>query len=130
MKRLAVLVASTLAAASHIAAAQSPDAERWQLALEDGSYVWDIRLHHLNGDLLVFRQADTSASVSVGRITEVRLLQKSEMRLGEGPAGALGALTGSDDEIYDLSTMDFAAKLRAIQQILLAHPPRGVNSEQ
>jgi hypothetical protein len=44
------------------------------------------------------------------------------MQLGDG-AGAMSALTGSDDEIYDFTPLDFAERVRAIQKILLDHPP-------
>ena len=99
--------------------------DRWQIGLENGQYIWDIRLVRLAGDSLVFRQADTLGSVSVQQVGELRLIQKSEMRLGQGAAagGAISALTGSDDEVYDLLTLDYPARIRAIQQILLLHPP-------
>ena len=99
--------------------------DRWQIGLENGQYIWDIRLVRLQGDSLVFRQADTLGRVSVQQIGELRLIQKSEMRLGAGAAagGAISALTGSDDEVYDLLTLDYPARIRAVQQILLLHPP-------
>lgn len=102
-----------------------PGGDRWQIGLENGQYIWDIRLVRLQGDSLVFRQADTLGSVSVQQIGELRLIQKSEMRLGQGAAagGAISALTGSDDEVYDLLTLEYPARIRAVQQILLLHPP-------
>jgi hypothetical protein len=106
------------------ASGQGTDADRWQIALESGDYIWDIRLVRLTGDSLMFRQADTVGSVSVQRIKELRLIRKSEMRIGEGAGGALAALAGTDDEVYNLNTMDYAARLRALQQVLLLHPPK------
>jgi hypothetical protein len=103
--------------------AQEKSADRWQISLESGDYVWDIRLVRLAGDSLVFRQADTLGSVSVQQIRELRLIRKTEVRLGEGGGGAMAALTGSDDEVYDLTTMDYGARIRALQQVLLLHPP-------
>jgi hypothetical protein len=97
-------------------------ADRWQVTLDQDRYVWDIRLVRLDGDSLVVRQADSSLSLPVERITEIRLIRKSEMRLGDGGAAAMSALTGSDDEIYDLTPLGFAERLRAIQKILLYHP--------
>lgn len=99
--------------------------DRWQIGLENGQYIWDVRLVRLQGDSLVFRQADSLGSVSVQQIGELRLIQKSEMRLGAGAGagGAISALTGSDDEVYDLLTLDYPARIRSIQQILLLHPP-------
>jgi hypothetical protein len=99
--------------------------DRWQIGLENGQYIWDVRLVRLQGDSLVFRRADSLGSVSVQRIGELRLIQKSEMRIGQGAAagGAISALTGSDDEVYDLLTLEYPARIRSIQQILLLHPP-------
>jgi hypothetical protein len=100
-------------------AAQQDD--RWQVTLDQDRYVWDIRLVRLDGDSLVVMQADSSLSLPVGRITEIRLIRKSEMQLGDG-AAAMSALTGRDDEVYDLTPLDFAERVRAIQKIFLYHP--------
>ncbi len=101
--------------------AQSED-DRWQITTESGEYIWDIHLVRLAGDSVVFRQADTLGSVSVQAVKELRLIRKSEVRLGDGPAGAMSALTGSDDEVYDLTTLDYPGRLRTVQQIFLLHP--------
>ena len=63
-------------------------------------------------------------AVPVAHINEIRLIRKSEMQLGgEGAAaGAMNALVGGDDEIYDLTPLDFADRLRTVQKILLLHP--------
>ena len=95
--------------------------DRWQITLEPDRYVWDVRLVRLDGDSLVVRQADSSLAVPVERITEIRLIRKSEMRLGDG-AAAMSALTGSDDEVYDLTHLEFAERVRAIQKIFRYHP--------
>lgn len=99
--------------------------DRWQITLDAAEYVWDIQLVRLAGDSLVYRQSDSVGSASVQHITELRLVQKSTVRLGGAAetGGALQALTGSDDEVYDLLALDYPARLRAIQQILLLHPP-------
>jgi hypothetical protein len=109
---LAALCAAPLAA---------QEDERWQIRLDQDHYVWDVRLLRLEDDSLVLLQADSSLKVPVERITEVRLIRKSEMRLGDGTP-AMSALTGSDDEVYDLGPLDFAERIRAIQKILLYHP--------
>jgi hypothetical protein len=97
--------------------------ERWQVTLDDQEYVWDIRLVRLDGDSLIVRQADTLRSLPVEDITEIRLIRKSEIQLGDGAgAGAMSALTGGDDEIYDLTPLEFADRLRVVQKIFLYHP--------
>jgi hypothetical protein len=111
----------TLGAVPAQAQAQS-DADRWQITTESGEYLWDIRLVRLAGDSVIFRQADSLGSVTVQKVKELRLIQKSEMQLGDGAAGAMSALTGSDDEVYDLTTLDYPGRLRTVQQIFLLHP--------
>lgn len=100
-------------------AAQEND--RWQVTLDRDEHLWDVRLVRLDGETLVVRQADSLRRVPVGRITEIRLIRKSEMRLGDG-AAAMSALTGGDDDIYDFTPLDFAERLRAMQKIFLYHP--------
>jgi hypothetical protein len=125
--RLALLLSAIALLPGAIRAQDTPKPsdDRWQIGLENGQYIWDIRLVRLQGDTLVFRQADTLGTVSVQQIGELRLIQKSTMRIGQGAAagGAISALTGSDDEVYDLLTLDYPARIRSIQQILLLHPP-------
>ena len=127
MARLALLLSALALVPGAIRAQDTPKPsdDRWQIGLENGQYIWDIRLVRLQGDTLVFRQADTLGTVSVQQIGELRLIQKSTMRIGQGAAagGAISALTGSDDEVYDLLTLDYPARIRTIQQILLLHPP-------
>jgi hypothetical protein len=100
-------------------AAQEDD--RWQITLDQDRYVWDVRLVRLDGDSLVVRQADSSLGVPVERITEIRLIRKSEVQPGDG-AMAMSALTGGDDEVYDFTPLEFAERVRAIQKIFLYHP--------
>jgi hypothetical protein len=95
--------------------------DRWQITLDQDRYVWDVRLVRLDGDSLVVRQADSSLGVPVGRITEIRLIRKSEVQAGDG-AAAMSALTGGDDEVYDFTPLEFAERVRAIQKIFLYHP--------
>ena len=119
------LLMVTLATPVVPAPAQSAvDDDRWQVATEAGDYIWDIRLVKLSGDSLVYRRADSVGAVNVLQIRELRLIRKTTMRIGEAAGGAMAALTGADDEVYDFQTLDFPARLRAIQQILLVHPPK------
>lgn len=122
-----LLLGLLLATAPAPSAAQTrADDDRWQITVDTGEYIWDIRLVRLAGDSLVYRQADSLHSVGVQQIKEMRLIRKTTMRIGEGEGGggAMSALTGSDDEVYDFQTLDYPARLRAVQQILLVHPPK------
>ena len=118
------LLGSTLALLLGLAQTARAQDDRWQVALDDERYVWDIRLVRLDGDSLVVRQSDSLVSVPVAHINEIRLIRKSEVHVGAGGpgGGAMSALVGGDDEVYDLTPLDFGDRLRTIQKILLLHP--------
>ena len=120
------LIGSTLVLLLALAQTALAQDDRWQVTLDDERYVWDIRLVRLDGDSLVVRQSDSLVSVPVAHINEIRLIRKSEVHVGAGEggggAGAMSALVGGDDEVYDLTPLEFADRLRTIQKILLLHP--------
>lgn len=122
LRRVVALILLLPAVTSTLRAQTTRD-DRWQIALENGEYIWDIRLVRLSGDSLVFRRADSVGAVSLQRIDELRLIRKTEFRVGTDAGGALPALMGADDEVYSFTPLDYAARIRAVQQILLAHPP-------
>ncbi len=117
-------IGSTLVILLALARTAAAQDDRWQVALDDDRYVWDIRLVRLDGDSLVVRQSDSLVRVPVAHINEIRLIRKSEVHLDAGgtTAGAMSALVGGDDEVYDLTPLDFADRLRTVQKILLLHP--------
>lgn len=118
----AALLLLLAAGATGPVAAQSRD--RWQVTLADGRIEWDVRLVRLDGDSLRLSRADSAFAVPVAGITEVRLIRKSEVQLGGGfTAGAMNALTGADDEIYDLTPLEFADRVKALQKLFVYHPP-------
>jgi len=105
------------------AEAQSKSDDRWQITLENGGIVWDVRLKQLVDDRLEVTQQDSVIAVKVGDIREMRRFRKSDMQIGAGTtAGAMAALTGADDEVFDFGPLDFGARMRAVQQILLQRP--------
>lgn len=118
----AFLVFSALALSVASPAQSQARADRWQITLQTDSLLWDVRLVSLDGDQLTYRQADSTGVVAAGEIKEMRLLQASELQLGTAGA-AFGALSGSDDIVFDMTLLDFAARLRTVQQILLKYPP-------
>jgi hypothetical protein len=118
------LVLCTLALSARASDAQTNnDADRWQVTYDTGQILWDVRLVKLAGDSLQVRRGDSLAVVPVGKITELRLIKKSEMELGAPGGGAMAALMGSDDEVYDLTPLEFSDRLRVVQKIFLYHPP-------
>ena len=117
------LIAATLVAVTALARPLAAQDDRWQISLDNDQYVWDIRLVRLDGDSLFVRQSDSVLGVPVAHIRELRLIRKTEVQLGGGDAaGAMNALVGGDDEVYDLSPLEFAERIRAVQKILLMHP--------
>lgn len=120
------LIGSTLALLLALTQTVRAQDDRWQVGLDDERYVWDIRLVRLDGDSLVVRQSDSLVNVPVAHINEIRLIRKSEVQIGAGgpggAAGAMSALVGADDEVYDLTPLEFGDRLRTIQKILLLHP--------
>jgi len=122
MLRLTGSMLVLLLAVAHPLAAQD---DRWQVTLDGDRYVWDIQLVRLDGDSLVVRQSDSLVRVPVAHINEIRLIHKSEVQItggGGAGAGAMNALVGGDDEVYDLTPLEFSDRLRSIQKILLLHP--------
>jgi hypothetical protein len=117
------LIGSTLVALAAVTGPLLAQDDRWQITLDNDQYVWDIRLVRLDGDSLVVRQSDSLVNVPVAQIRELRLIRKSEVQLGAGAtAGAMSALMGGDDEVYDLTPLEYADRLRTVQKILLMHP--------
>jgi hypothetical protein len=116
-------IAATLVAVTALARPLAAQDDRWQISLDNDQYVWDIRLVRLDGDSLFVRQSDSVLGVPVAHIRELRLIRKTEVQLGGGDAaGAMNALVGGDDEVYDLSPLEFAERIRTVQKILLMHP--------
>ena len=111
---------AALAAPAPSSAQAKPD--RWQITLQNDSLLWDVRLVSLEGDKVTYRQADSTRAVSAGEIRELRVFQASELQMGSA-GGAFGALSGSDDMVFDLGPMDFAERLRAVQQVFQRFPP-------
>ena len=116
-------IGATLVALLALAQPLVAQDDRWQITLDNDQYVWDIRLVRLDGDSLVVRQSDSLVPVPVARIKELRLIRKTEVELGgNDAAGAMNALVGGDDEVYDLTSLEFADRIKTVQKILLMHP--------
>jgi hypothetical protein len=99
--------------------------DRWQVQLAGGQYLWDVRLLRESGDSLVVSQADSSVSVPLQDIQQLRLIRATEMRAGAGTREALGALSGANDEVFDLTVADAEERRRIVRQILSEHPQPG-----
>jgi hypothetical protein len=132
MKMLIMLLVALAASTPASADAQAPAdtggpprrPDRWQVQVAGGQYLWDVRLVRLSGDSLVVTQSDSVVAVPLADIGELRLMRPTEMRVGGGAREALGALSGADDEVFDLSTADVEERRRVVRQILVDHPPQ------
>ena len=122
-----LLVALAAAPAAAQGAAPPPEGwsrhDRWQLAMHDGSYLWELRLVGVRGDTLVARQADTLVRVPLERVDELRLVQPSVRRTGEQNRATANALAGADDEVYALVRYAPGERRKVVEQALAAHPP-------
>ena len=120
------LIGSTLALLLALAQTARAQDDRWQVTLDDERYVWDIRLVRLDGDSLVVRQSDSLVTRARGAHqrdpADPEVRGPRRCRRAGGGAGAMSALVGGDDEVYDLTPLEFADRLRTIQKILLLHP--------
>ncbi|HEX5385870.1 MAG TPA: hypothetical protein VFW66_04135 [Gemmatimonadales bacterium] len=118
-----LLVALAVAAAAPCHAQSYTDAERWQVTMDDGRILWDVRLVRLADDSLQVSRPDSLATVPVSHMNEIRLIKKTEMTLGAHES-EMKALMGADDEVYDLTPLEVTDRLRVVQQIFLHHPPQ------
>lgn len=103
---------------------------RWQAALHDGSYVWELERATLRGDTLVGVQGDTVVRVPLRVIDELRLLAGSEARLRQADGAKFGALGGSGDAVYVLGGLALAERRSIVARALAAQdsataPPGG-----
>src|SRR5512134_1344950 len=124
-RRVITAVLALLTLGVSLGAAQQRRPDRWQAVMENGDIAWDFRLVALKDDRLSIRQGDSLSELKVGDITELRLIQPSEMQIGTGAVGgATGALTGADDLVFDMRPLDFAERLRVVQQVMVKYPPQ------
>jgi hypothetical protein len=103
------------------AAGLSSHADRWQLLLDSGAYLYDVRLVRVRGDTLVVMRADTVPAVpvtlSLADVDELRLIQASTKSVGGGARGTFGGLAGADDAVYKLSRYPADERRRIVARI-------------
>jgi hypothetical protein len=98
--------------------AQSPwySRDRWQLELSSGTVIFECEL------LIV--GADSTRSVSLTRLTGLRLLRPAAKTVAGGARGTFGALAGADDEVYQLTLLTVPERRQVVDSLLRRHPPR------
>jgi hypothetical protein len=117
----AILVAGLALLGATPGRAQRDD--RWQVALNDGTIRWDLHLVRLRGDTLVLRRGDSTYSVPLRELDELRLVHKSERRLTPEPNRYGGVLGGVDDEVYRLTLYTLTERRQIVAQIFKDHAP-------
>lgn len=125
-RHLAEQITRAVGEASHAEATASAD--RWQLTLNSGAILYGLRIVGLSSDSLVVRHADTAATIPLGQIVELRLVQKSSKQIGAGERGALGGLVGADDKVYEMTLLSLDERRGVIELILRVSPPQSARS--
>ena len=110
------------AAAAQAAAPTLPRADRWQLKLATGSYLFDVRPVRATPDSLTVARLDTAASATLAldQIEELRLVQPSTLRFQTGAPSPFGELVGADDVVFTLIGVDAAERRRIVDEVLRA----------
>ncbi|MFL5576680.1 MAG: hypothetical protein ACJ79S_12005 [Gemmatimonadaceae bacterium] len=110
-------------------------APRWQAALSDGSYLWEITPAGLRGDTLLARQGDSVLRVPLERVAELRLLRATERGVVVGAGGGaahvpLAVLDGADDAVFELARFPVAERRRLVERILADYPPAAAAKDE
>ena len=116
----------TLFLSSRRGEAQTPwySRDRWQLELSSGEVVFECQLRERRGDHLLILEADLTRSVSLTRLTGMRLLRPAAKTVAGGARGTFGALAGADDEVYQLTLLTVPERRLVVDSLLRRHPPR------
>lgn len=102
---------------------QAQQDNRWQVTLNDGKIVWDLRLLRFNNDTLAVRHADSTYNFPITQVDELRLVRKSERRLRGEPRGYGSVLAGTDDEVYRLTLYSLSERRHIVERVFQDHPP-------
>src|SRR5437879_8100270 len=107
-----------------IAARPGVAQDRWQLTLNSGTTLWDLRLVKLAGDTLVVRRADSTYAFPLAQVDEIRLVQKSTRHITPEAGRYGGVLGGVDDEVHRLTLYSVPERRAIVQQVLQMTRPR------
>ncbi len=102
--------------------------DRWQLTLNSGTTLWELHLVQLNGDTLMLRHADSTFSLPLTQLDELRLVQKSVRQITPEAGRYGGVLGGGDDEVYRLTLLDLNERREVVRQIFHDHAPEAAIS--
>src|SRR2546429_7400363 len=97
--------------------------DRWQLTLNSGTTLWDLRLVGLAGDTLVVRHADSTYAFPLAQVDEIRLVQKSTRHITPEAGRHRGGVGRGDDEVHRLTLYSVPERRAHVQQGFAGHPP-------
>ncbi len=118
--RALVVATVALVGATRVIAQQD---DRWQITLNSGTIMWELRLVRLQGDTLVVRHDDSTYRYPIMQVDELRLVRKSEARRTPDRNRYGAALGGADDEVYRLTLDDRSERRQVLEQVFKDHPP-------
>lgn len=105
-----------LSAAAAPLAAQSP--ERWQVTLRSGQILYELQPESLSGDTLVLLQDHAARRLPLSEITELRRVRASIDLAERAGRNSIGALTGADDQVFQMTLLEVGEKRALVAQIL------------
>ena len=109
--------AATPAAPTPASDAPTARADRWQILLNSGSYLYEVRLLGARGDTLVAAQPGDTLALPLADIDELRLVQPSA-RVAGNARNSSSPLTGVDDAVLKLSRYAPAERRALLEQLI------------
>ncbi len=121
----AALPSASTAASLRTTAAR---ADRWQILLNDGRYLYDLHLVAAHGDTLVATQPQRDTlDVPLADIDELRLVQASARPVGTA-RNTFNGLVGADDAVYKFARLAPAERRHVVQVALRTRPRTATNA--
>lgn len=114
--RLAPAAALSALHFSALAAQASPD--RWQLTLNDGSYIWNVRLVSLAADTLVVRSTDSLIATPIRNIAAIQLLAETVLTVQDGHRSGIGALGDNNSPVVELTSLPLDARRQRLKALV------------
>jgi hypothetical protein len=112
---------ATPAAAQSAARSALPSAaeraDRWQILLNDGRYLYEAHLVRASGDSLVVTQPGDTLALALDDIDELRLVQPSARPVGT-TRNTFNGLTGMDDAVYKFARLAPAERRQLVAELL------------
>jgi hypothetical protein len=117
MRRAAffLLVLVSVAASGRLAAQVS---ERWQATLSSGRILYELVPESLAGDTLILRGEDGVRRIPLADVSELRRVRPSVELAERAGRNAIGALSGADDQVYQMTLLDVGEKRAVVRDIL------------